>query len=255
LPASTPAKPYVFPPLPAAPEGAVEERVPIRGLRKRIAEKMTRSKQIIPHFSYVDEVEMTDVIRLREQMKPACEAKGIKLTYLPFVIQALIPALKKFPFLNASLDDQKNEIVVKRYYHIGIATNTNDGLTVTVLHDADRKSILEIASDLQGLTARAREGKSTMADVTGSTFTITSAGSIGGLMAMPIINHPEVAILGVFKLQERPVVRDGQIVIRSMMNLSLSLDHRVVDGAVAAEFMNELIGNLQQPGRTLLELK
>ena len=239
-------------PKPLAP-GEREERIPLRGIRRRIAEHLVHAKRTAPHFTYVDEVDMTEVVALRKEAKAIAEERGVKLTYLPFVIKALTPALKEYPLLNSSLDDATGEIVLKHYYNIGIAVATEEGLVVPVVKDADQKGILEIASEIDHLSRKAREGKLALADLQGGTFTITSTGNIGGLLATPIINHPEVAILGVHRISPRPVVRDGQIVIREQMNLSLSFDHRVVDGAVGATFASHLIRYLQDPKLLLLE--
>jgi pyruvate dehydrogenase E2 component (dihydrolipoamide acetyltransferase) len=235
------------------PVGEREERVPMRGIRRRVADHMSQAKRLAPHFTYVDEVDMTEVVALRKEAKGRAEERGVKLTYLPFVIQALIPALKAFPYLNASLDDATDEIVLKRYYNIGIATATEGGLIVPVVHDADCKGLIDLAAEIQALSEKARDNKLSLADLQGGTFTITSTGNIGGLLATPIVNHPEVAILGVHKIVPRPVVRDGAIVIREQMNISLSFDHRVVDGAVGAAFANHMIRYLQDPKLLLLE--
>ena len=235
------------------PPGEREERIPLRGIRRRIAEHLVHAKQVAPHFTYVDEVDMTEVVALRREAKAKGEERGVKLTYLPFVIKALTPALREFPFLNSSLDDASGEIVLKRYYNIGIAVATEEGLIVPVVKDADRKDLLELASEIQALSGKAREGKLTLPELQGGTFTITSTGNIGGLMATPIVNHPEVAILGVHKITPRPMVLGGKIVIREMMNISLSFDHRVVDGAVGAAFANRMIRLLEDPKLLLLE--
>lgn len=229
-----------------------ERREKIRGLRKAIYNSMTRSKTIVPHFTYVDEVEMDKLIELRSGLKGAAEKEGIKLTYLPFIAKAIVLALKKFPIMNAVVDDEAGEIVYKPDYNIGIATATKAGLTVPVCKNVDRKTILEVASEVAELSDRARNQRSTMDDISGGTFTITSLGRLGGLFATPIINHPEVGILGIHNLQERAVVRNGQIVIRQMMNISLSFDHRVVDGDVGATFAQEVKGYLEEPGKLLL---
>jgi pyruvate dehydrogenase E2 component (dihydrolipoamide acetyltransferase) len=199
-------------PPPAAPSfapGAVvtdrrEERIPLRGIRKRIAEHMHQSKTTAAHFTYVDEVDMTELIQLREQMKPLAEQKGVKLTYLPFIVKASVAALKEMPILNASIDEAKGEIVIKKYYNIGIATATDEGLIVPVIKDADRKSLVEIAMEIERLAKAAREGKVALSDLQGGTFTITSLGALGGLFATPIINYPEVAILGIHEIKKRP---------------------------------------------------
>lgn len=228
--------------------GAREERVPLRGLRRKISEKMVKSKHTAPHFTYVDEVDMTEIVYLRKALMEQIGRDGPRISFLAFVVKALVPALKAFPLLNASLDDAREEIVLKRYYNIGIATATAEGLTVPVVKDADRKDVVQISADIQRLSDLARAKRIGLEDLKDGTFTITSTGNIGGILATPIINHPEVAILGVHKIAKRPVVRDGQIVIRDMAHLSISLDHRVVDGAVGAEFMNLLIRHLEHPG-------
>jgi pyruvate dehydrogenase E2 component (dihydrolipoamide acetyltransferase) len=241
--------------VPVAPPAALAEdqRVPLRGLRGKIAEQMLRSKQHAPHFTYADECDMTEVVRLREAGKAAAEERGVKLTFLPFIMKALVTCFRRFPTVNALVDDTKNEYVVKKDVHIGLATDTEEGLTVPVVKHVDRRSILDLAAEVQRLTEAARARKIAVEDLKGGTFTITSAGSIGGILATPILNYPEVGILGVYKISDRPVVRDGQVVIRKMANLSITLDHRIVDGATAARFMNELIRLLQTPGLMLLE--
>ncbi len=233
---------------PAVAVGSVQ-RIPLKGLRKKIAEAMTRSKHTAAHFTYVEEVDMTEVSRLRSTNKAEAEKRGMKLTYLPFIMKALVPALKEFPYLNSSLDDAAGEIILKGDYNIGVATDTPAGLIVPVVKNVDRKNLWEIAADIQSLSERARISKSTMDDLKGGTFTVTNAGSIGGVFATPVINHPEVAILGVNAVRKRPVVVDDQIVIRDMMFLSISVDHRVVDGADAARFMNRLVYFLSDPTR------
>jgi pyruvate dehydrogenase E2 component (dihydrolipoamide acetyltransferase) len=240
-------------PVPApTPSEATEERLPLRGIRKRIAERMAKSKRTAAHFTYVDEVDVTTLVETREALKPAAAEQGVKLTFMPFIVQATVAALKQFPMLNAMLDDEKQEIVVKHYWHVGFACDTDDGLVVPVVKDADRRSLLNLGAAIQDLSARARAGKLSLDEVTGSTFTITNAGNIGGILATPVINHPEVAILGVHKIADRAVVKNGSIVIRKMMNLSISIDHRVVDGADGARFMNAVIELLQEPRRLLL---
>jgi pyruvate dehydrogenase E2 component (dihydrolipoamide acetyltransferase) len=225
------------------------ERVALRGVRKRIAEAMTHSKHTAAHFTYVEEVDMTEIVKLRASVMEEAKTKDVKLTYLPFIIKSLIPALVEFPYLNASLDDEKQEIILKGDYNIGIATDTEQGLIVPVIHQADRKSIWEIAREISTLVECARAGTSLIEDLKGGSFTITNAGSLGGMFATPIINHPEVAILGVNAIRKRPVVQDDAVVIRDMMYLSLSVDHRVVDGADAARFMNRLVYFLSVPTR------
>lgn len=230
----------------AAPTGA-EERIPIHGLRKRIFERMAKSNATAAPFTYVEEVDMSQLVRLRDHLKEAAERKGTKLTFLPFFIKAILVGLTESPRLNASVDDERGEIVVKRYYNIGVATATDEGLTVTVVHDADKKDLWDLAKEVDRLSTAARDKKLSLQDVQGSTFTITSLGKEGGILATPIINWPEVAILGIHKIEKRPVVRDDQIVIRDMMYLSCSFDHRVIDGHVGAAFVQSVRSALEHP--------
>jgi pyruvate dehydrogenase E2 component (dihydrolipoamide acetyltransferase) len=243
-------------PGPRIVSGAEDERIPIRGLRKRIAEKMARSKRTAAHFTFVEEVDCTRLVELRNRINGAqAEAKGgVKVSFLPFIVKALIEGLRRYPTLNASVDDEKNELVVKHRYHVGIAAATPDGLIVPVIHDADRKSLRELAHEITRLAADARAGKSRLDDLQGGTITITSLGPIGGLFATPVINHPEVAILGIHRMRPTPVVRDGQIVVRDVMHVSCSFDHRVIDGSVGAQFTYEVIKYLENPELLMLEL-
>jgi len=247
-PASTPR-----PAVTAAPSTA-EERIPILGLRKRIFEKMAKSTSTAAHFTYVEEVDMSQLVHLRDNLKESAERKGLKLTFLPFFIKAALGALKQFPTLNASVDDAQNELVVKRYFNIGIATATDEGLTVTVVHDADRKDLWGLAQEVERLTEAARDKKLSLFDVQGSTFTITSLGKDGGILATPIINWPEVAILGIHKIEKRPIVRNDQIVVRDMMYLSCSFDHRVIDGHVGAAFVQSVRNNLEHAALLFVDL-
>jgi pyruvate dehydrogenase E2 component (dihydrolipoamide acetyltransferase) len=253
-PAPAPKALLAIPRHTAGPADRTEDRVPLRGLRKKIAERMAQSKRTAAHFAYVDECDVSALVRLRAQLKPEAARYGVSLTYLPFVMKALVPCLREFPLLNATLDESASELVLKKYYNLGVATDTDAGLTVPVVKDVDRKSILEIAAEIAELTERARTGRTRMEDIQGGTFTITSTGNIGGLFATPIINYPEVAILGVPKIRQRPWVVDGRIEIRDVIYLAISLDHRVVDGAVAARFLNRLIEILTDPAKLILEL-
>ena len=241
--------------VPAAPIAptAGEQRIPIHGLRKRIFEKMAKSNATAAHFTYVEEVDMTQLVHLRDHLKPTAERKGVKLTFLPFFAKAVLAALVEFPTLNSSVDDERGEIVVKRYYNIGIATATDEGLTVTVVHEADKKSLWDLAKEIDRLAAAARDKKLSLQDVQGSTFTITSLGKEGGILATPIINWPEVAILGVHRIEKRPVVRDDQIAIREMMYLSCSFDHRVIDGHVGAAFVQSVRNYLEHPATIFVD--
>lgn len=230
------------------------ERIPYRGIRRSIGEHMVMSVQHAPHATHFEEVDVTELVELREKLKDLATLSGIKLTYLPFIIKAVVQALKKYPIFNASLDEEKGEIVIKKYYNIGIATATPEGLVVPVIKDADKKSITEIAKEIEILAEKARTGKLELSDVRDGTFSITNIGSIGGILSVPIINYPEVAILGVHKILEKPVVKDNQVVIRKVVYLSLSFDHRVIDGAMAAEFVNFIKERLEKPYTLLLDL-
>jgi pyruvate dehydrogenase E2 component (dihydrolipoamide acetyltransferase) len=239
----------------AAPvDTAREERVPLVGMRRRIAQKMALSTSTAAHYTFVEECDATALKALRGRLKDAAEARGVKLSFLPFVVKAVVAALKKHPVLNTTLDETHNEIVFRKYFHIGIATATDAGLVVPVVKDADRKSVLEIAREIERLAGEVRAGKARAEDLSGSTFTITSLGAKGGLLATPIINFPEVAILGVHQMKTKPVVRGGQIVIGDVMLLSLSFDHRIVDGHVGAAFALDVIATLENPETLLLEL-
>ncbi|HKW44960.1 MAG TPA: dihydrolipoamide acetyltransferase family protein [Candidatus Eremiobacteraceae bacterium] len=235
------------------PTSTLPERIPLRGLRRNIAQHMVHSKHTAAHTLQVDEADMTELVRWRSRSKEKAAERGVKLTYLPFFVKAAAASLKKYPFVNASLDDAASEIVLKKDYNIGIAVDTDAGLVVPVIHNADRLSIFDLARAIAGLADKARHGKLSHDEITGGTFTITNVGSVGGLFTFPVINHPEVAIMGTHSIQERPVVRDGQIVIRSMAYLSLGFDHRVVDGALAARFLREIADLLANPEILLME--
>ncbi|HEX2574562.1 MAG TPA: dihydrolipoamide acetyltransferase family protein [Polyangia bacterium] len=246
-----------LPPIAPAPPTRVEpgdEEIDFKGVRKKIAENMARSKQKAAHFTYVEECDATELVQLRERARKRIEERGVKLTYLPFIIKAVIAGLKKYPIVNSTLDEARGKIVLRKRYHIGVAAASEAGLIVPVVRDADRKSIADIARELVELSEKAKTGKATREELTGSTFTISSLGAIGGLLATPIINYPEVAVLGVHKIQQRPVVRDGQIVIRDMTNFSISLDHRIVDGYEGALFLQHVIALLSDPTALFMEL-
>ena len=234
--------------------GAREQRVPVAGLRRRIAQKMAQSKSTAAHFTFVEECDVGRLKDVRARLMEPAGAAGVKLSLLPFVVKAVVAALKKHPILNTTLDESTNEIVFRHYYNVGIATATEAGLMVPVVKDADRRSLLDIAREIERLSADARAGRMKLDDLQGSTFTVTSLGARGGLFATPIINYPEVAILGVHQIKTKPVVRDGQLAIGDVMLLSLSFDHRVVDGHVGAEFAYEIIATLENPERLLLEV-
>ncbi len=253
LAATGAAPPRPAPAVPRADYGVPGSRIKLQGLRRRIAERMVQSKQTIPHYAYVDECDVTALVRLRDSLRESFEQAGVKLTYLPFFVKAAARALKDVPIVNASLDEAAGEIVLHDRYHIGIAVATPGGLIVPVVQDADKKDLVEIARDIERLSADARAGKSRREDLRGGTFTITSIGGIGGLISTPIINPPEVGIVGIGKIVKRPVFDDaGQVQPADLVYLSFSFDHRVLDGAVGAAFGNALIRHLQRPAALLL---
>ena len=226
-----------------------DERQPLTGLRKRIAEHMERSWRIIPHATAFDEVDGGGLVALRDALKPIAEKRGIRLTYIPLLIKLLIPLLKEFPVFNASLDEERREIIYKRSYHIGVAAATPEGLLVPVLRNADRLTLLEIASSVERLIDGAKKRTLSLPEVSGSTFTLNNVGSFGGGTGTPIINHPEVAILAVGRIQDKAVVQQGNVIVRPMMPLALSFDHRLIDGAMSGAFLarfKELVENPQQ---------
>ena len=239
---------------PTAAQGALEERVPFAGVRRKIAQKMAQSVHTAAHFTFVEECDCTALKALRKRLQPSAQAQGVKLTFLPFIVKAVVAALKKKPILNSALDESTNELVYRKYYNIGIAASTEAGLIVPVVKDADRRSVLDVAREIERVATDAKNGKSRMEDLQGSTFTITSLGADGGLFATPIINFPEVGILGVHQIKQKPVVKDGQIVIGDVMLLSLSFDHRIVDGHVGAAFAYDIIHYLEDPDRLFLEM-
>ncbi len=242
---------------PAAPSPSrqpADERQPIRGLRKRVFEIMARSKRTAAHFHYVDEVDVAAITGLKDRAKPSAEKAGVKLTFLPFLVKAVVAALERHPRLNSVFDDAAMELVLRKTYDIGIATSTEAGLMVPVVRGCDRLSILEIASEIDRVARAARARKSPREDLGGSSFTITSLGRLGGLMAPPLLNYPEVGIMGVHAIKKKPIVRGDQIVIGEVMNLSFSFDHRVIDGDVGAKFAQEIISYLQEPNRLVVEM-
>ncbi|MCC6652112.1 MAG: 2-oxo acid dehydrogenase subunit E2 [Candidatus Eisenbacteria bacterium] len=236
-----------------APASSTETRQPLRGLRRKIAEHMRKSLSTAAQFSFVAECDFTELLAHRAGIKARAEAAGIKLTPLAYMFRALPGVLAQFPLLNASLDDEAGEVVLKHEYHLGCATNTDEGLTVPILHHADRMGLAQVAREIERLSRAAREHHLTLDEMRGGTFTVTSTGAKGGLLATPILHHPQVAILGVHAITRKPAVVNEQIVIRDMGNLSLSMDHRVVDGAVGADFLYALIERLQSPGSWLTE--
>ena len=236
------------------PLGYAEERVPLRGIRKRIFDAMARSAHTAAHFTYVEEIDMTELVMVRDRAKAKAAERGVRLNYLPFIVKAIVSGLKKWPQLNASLDEATQEIVLKKYYHIGIAAQGPQGLVVSVVRDADMRSIFDLAREIDRLGDAVRANTATRDDLTGSTFTVSSLGKLGGVLATPIINFPEVAILGVHKIEEKPAVRNGQIVIRHLMNLSISVDHRLADGWDGAMFLQDVKSLLEDPTTMFMEM-
>ncbi|MBV2168671.1 MAG: 2-oxo acid dehydrogenase subunit E2 [Bdellovibrio sp.] len=254
--AKAPSAPGMSIPKPAyqGPAGAAEERVPMIGIRKKIAENMQKSKTIIPHFTIMDEAKVDAMVAMRESLKEHAEKNGTKITYLPIVMKALIATIREFPMFNASIDDAAGEIVYKKYFNLGFAADTPNGLVVPVIKNADQKSILEISKEILDLSKRARDGKLKPDEMKGATITVTNIGSIGGTYATPVINHPEVAILGMYKIDEKPVIKNGQLAAIKVMNYTMTADHRLIDGAIAARFLAAFIARIENPGKLLVEL-
>ncbi|HEY8925464.1 MAG TPA: dihydrolipoamide acetyltransferase family protein [Polyangia bacterium] len=240
----------------ATPSAPGDVRIPLRGVRKRIAERLVLAKHTAPHATYVEEVDCTELVLVRAKAneKLAATMPGVKLSFLPFVIKATTAALAKVPQVNATLDEAASEIVQRRAHHIGLATATDQGLMVPVIHDATGKSLVQLAKEIDHLAEATRSGKATREELSGSTFTITSLGTLGGLMATAVINFPEVAILGVHKISKRPAVVGDKIVPRDLMNLSITFDHRIIDGYDAARFVAEVKGLLESPGLLMVDL-
>jgi pyruvate dehydrogenase E2 component (dihydrolipoyllysine-residue acetyltransferase) len=223
------------------------ERIPLRGIRRTVAKRMAEASRRVADVTIWHDADITELAELRAKENQMIAAPGVKLTYLPFLIKAAVAALKAHPYFNASLDEEAQQIVLKKYYNVGIAVDTNEGLMVFVVKRADQKTIAELAREGATLAEKARLRKIELADLRGSTFTITNYGVVGASYGTPIINHPEVAILGIGKIEDRPVARNGQIVIRKMMPLSLAFDHRVIDGVEAGRFLGIVIQHLENP--------
>jgi pyruvate dehydrogenase E2 component (dihydrolipoamide acetyltransferase) len=232
---------------------AGDERIPLKGIRKVIAERMAKSVYTAPHVTVVDELDMTALVEFRGKAKELAAKKGIKLSFMPFFFKALTTALKEHPYLNAQIDDEKQEIVLRKQYHMGFALDTEAGLLVPVIKDVDKKSVFQIAAEMQDLIERGKAGKLAPDELKGSTFTVSNQGSVGGLFFTPVINYPEVAILGVGATVERPVVRNGEIKVAPMMYLSLSFDHRLIDGAPGTRFLSRVIELLSNPTLLMME--
>ena len=244
------AKKIAEPPGDAADTYGPVEKVSLRGLRRTVAKRMAEASKRVAAVTLWEDADITELERLRAEEKKRAEAKGVKLTYLPFLIKASLAALKAHPYFNATLDEDAEEIVLKKYYNIGIAVDTSDGLMVFVIKEADRKSLLDLAIEGAALAEKARDRKIDLAELRGSTFTITNYGVVGVSYGTPIINYPEVAILGMGRIADRPVALNGQIVVRKIMPLSFAFDHRVIDGVEAGRFLNVVIQHLEHPDLT-----
>jgi pyruvate dehydrogenase E2 component (dihydrolipoamide acetyltransferase) len=232
--------------------GPVERR-PLKGLRRTIAKNLSVAQRTTAFVTGMDEADITELWELREREKKALLDRGVHLTFLPFFMKAVIHALPEHPMLNASLDDEKEEVIIKKYFNLGVAVDTPDGLMVPVIRDAAKKTILELAVELQELSVKARERKIKLEEMKGGTFTITNWGHFGGTFATPIINYPEAAILGMGKIAEKPWVKDGQIVIRKIIPLSLTFDHRLTDGVDASLFLSKILSYLEDPALIFIE--
>jgi pyruvate dehydrogenase E2 component (dihydrolipoamide acetyltransferase) len=235
------------------PAGERVERIQYKGVRKTIGEAMSNSKFTAPHVTHHDTAVVDDLVDARERLKPKAEERGIRLTYMPFVMKAVVAALKQHPKLNAELDEEAGEILRKNYYNVGVATATDAGLMVPVVENVDGKGLLQISSEVNELVQKARDRSISREELQGSTFTVTNFGAIGGEYATPILNHPEVGILGIGKLKQRPVVEDGEVVAKHTLPISLTIDHRIVDGADAAAFANTFMEYVENPELLLLE--
>ncbi|BBW96855.1 dihydrolipoamide acetyltransferase family protein [Geobacillus sp. FSL W8-0032] len=239
---------------PVVPEGEFPEtREKMSGIRRAIAKAMVHSKHTAPHVTLMDEVDVTKLVAHRKKFKAIAADKGIKLTFLPYVVKALVSALREYPALNTSIDDASEEIIHKHYYNIGIAADTDRGLLVPVIKHADRKPIFALAKEINELAEKARDGKLAPNEMKGASCTITNIGSAGGQWFTPVINHPEVAILGIGRIAEKPIVRDGEIVAAPVLALSLSFDHRMIDGATAQKALNHIKQLLSDPELLLME--
>lgn len=235
-----------------APREGVEE-IPVIGLRRKIAQKMQESKRHIPHFTYVEEIDVTELENLRGRLNERWEGKRARLTLLPFLARAMVLAVREFPQMNARYDDEKGVVLRHGPVHLGLATQTDNGLMVPVLRHAETHDLWSFASEVRRLAEAVRGGTAQRDELSGSTITLTSLGALGGIVSTPVINHPEVAIVGVNRVVERPVVMNGAIVVRKMMNLSSSFDHRVVDGMHAAQFIQCMRSYLECPSLLFVE--
>jgi len=243
----------VEPALPRFEQWGPVERQPLSHLRRTIAERMTLSATVIPHVTHFDRADVTELDAIVRRNVEAARERGLALTLTSFLLKAAALALREHPTFNASLDAAAGELIVKRYCHLGVAVATERGLIVPVIRDVDKKPLVELQRELAALAQRVREGKATLEDLRGGTFTITNLGALGGTGAIPIINYPEVAILGVSRAREEPIVQDGRIVPRTLLPISLTFDHRVADGADGARFAAAIVRRLERPEQLLLE--
>jgi 2-oxoisovalerate dehydrogenase E2 component (dihydrolipoyl transacylase) len=239
----------------AVPEAPAREEIKVIGVRRLIAQRMSESKRNIPHFAYVEEVDVTELEALRRHLNGRLASGEAALSYLPFLVLALVQVLRDFPQCNAHYDAERNVIIRHRAVHVGVATQTPDGLKVPVVRSAERLSLWELAAEMRRVTEAARQNKASRDELTGSTITLTSLGKLGGIVSTPIINSPEVAIVGVNRALERPVVVDGAVTVRRMMNLSSSFDHRFVDGYDAAAMIQALKECLEHPAMIFMHEK
>ena len=235
------------------PASGADERIPYRGVRRTIGEQMERSKYTAPHATHHDEADVTELVGIRNRLEGRAEERGSSLSYLPFLVEAVVAGLERYPILNSHLDEDTEEIVLRGEYNVGIATATDAGLMVPVLKRAGERSLLEIADEMNDLVERARDRSIAPEEMRGGTFSITNFGAVGGEYATPIVNYPETAILGVGEIKEKPRVVGGDVVPRKVLPLSLSIDHRVIDGAEAARFTNTVVEYLESPELLLLE--
>ena len=239
---------------PVALEGDFPEtREKMSPIRRAIAKAMVHSKQTAPHVTLMDEVDVTELVAHRKKFKDLAAEKGVKLTYLPYVVKALVAMLREFPEFNRSLDDATQEIIQKHYFNVGIAADTDKGLLVPVIKHADRKSVFAVSNEINELATKARDGKLSPQEMKGASMSITNIGSAGGQWFTPVINHPEVAILGIGRISEKPVIKNGEIVAAPVLASSLSFDHRMIDGAAAQNALNLLKRLLSEPELLLME--
>jgi pyruvate dehydrogenase E2 component (dihydrolipoamide acetyltransferase) len=219
-----------------------------------MAENMARSKRTAAHFTFVEQCDVTELVRVKGRIAEAAQSEGAKVTFLPFVLKAAVTALRRHPRLNATMDEEAGELVLHRRYDLGVASATDAGLVVPVVRSVDRLSIVDLAREIERLGAATKAGQIRPEDLGRSTFTVTSLGALGGLFATPVLNHPEVAILGIHRIRPTPVARDGQVVVRDVMHVSVTCDHRVVDGHEAAAFAYEVIRLLETPDLLFMQL-